>query len=42
MLRCDGIVMHVSSNLNLVRVAYLLRLACLLVNYVNLKENKGI
>jgi hypothetical protein len=34
MLRCDGIIMRVSSDLNLVRVACLLRLACLLVNYV--------
>jgi hypothetical protein len=34
MLCCNSIIMHVSSNLNLVRVACLLRLAYLLVNYV--------
>jgi hypothetical protein len=31
--------MHVSSDLNLVRVARLLRLACLLVNYIILLLN---
>jgi hypothetical protein len=34
MLRCDGIVMRVGSDLNLVGVARLLGLARLLVNYV--------